>query len=418
MVKQVGYNWHNEFIQCSEDYGCFYKNKKCFNPQHMTVKDYESHFKAKMNLRTMKKFKKTLEHYIPGDNVLYAIIEQTKFFKKTETETIVKTWEENWMSGAWAEAIAHADEVMVKQEFHSLVKIMLNYVRLFVHSEAKYATQDYIKAVMIQDYVGEVFTESHYKTLTAPWLSAKNVAQPHFWRYINRHLNVPTMPLPDMNILMGNPETTTAAVDKNASALLETQPIFADNDDFLQILNNTGESERIGENFWHEKVGVSESLTGDTPVEDFETVLFSEDEEQPVGNKILNNISVPFNKIADYLGYTNTMKNTSNEVNVEYELDVPKIFNTEDIILPNFYEERSRTVTDLVKKSVENKAEKKPEDASLNVDEIAPFAPAVAENVSKVEKTETVANFSNEEALNSVPEHLQDFVKTIYFREK
>ena len=179
MQKKTTYNWNNSFVQCGNQHGCVYKNRTCFNPSHMNVKNYESHFKSKSSVVTTHRFKKFINHYLPGDNVLYAIIEQTRFLKKKEIEIIVKTWEENWMSGAWNDAISHADEVLEKQEYFSLVKIVLNYVRLFISSDAKYATQDYIKAVMLQDYVGDVFTEEHYNTLTKPWLTAKRAAKPH-----------------------------------------------------------------------------------------------------------------------------------------------------------------------------------------------------------------------------------------------
>ena len=412
MVKQVGYNWNNEFVKCSEDAGCFYKSGKCFNPQHMNVKDYERHFKAKMSLRTVKKFKKTIEHYLPGDNVLYAIIEQTKFFKKSETEMIVKKWEENWMSGAWAEAIAKADEIMVKQEYHSLVKIMLNYVRLFIHSEAKYATQDYVKAVMLQEYVGDVFTEEHFKTLTSPWLSGKNAEEAHFWKYSHRHLSVSTEPLTDVVDML---DKSYSDEEKVLSSLETTQPIFESEDDFVKMLNTTGETPKWEETFWN-----PEKLVEQEPEKVEEEAIMKE--------TILNKISKPINKVADYLGYNVSYGNMQENIIVEHDvLYREQTFTTEEIVLPNFYTKKEKTVTDLVKDVVEKQSEMLEEKPTTMGAVFNDFVKP-EENITVVEKYDTDENISfeddgvssetnaDESKLEEVPEHLRDFIKTIYFR--
>jgi hypothetical protein len=340
MAKKTIYNWNNVFVQCGNDHGCVYRNKICFNPSHMSVKNYESHFKGKSSIITTHRFKKFINSYLPGDNVLYAIIEQTRFFKKKEIEIIVKTWEENWMSGAWNDAISHADEVLEKQEYFSLVKIVLNYVRLFISSDAKYATQDYIKAVMLQDYVGDVFTEEHYNTLTKPWLTAKRAAKPHLWSYKNRHLNVDTVDLTEISKKIQTeikPEVSTQNM-----IMLDTEPDFVQDDFLSGIMSETANVEEY--NFWEgevlvptqyhensekEKENIDISKTVETiPHENFERELVS------VGSSHFESSNTTYNleDTQDYTYIPEVLKTKPAVQNILKEIDEEKAISPRNVI--------------------------------------------------------------------------------------
>jgi hypothetical protein len=438
MAKHVGFNWRNDYINCSEADGCYYVNKKCFNPYHMTLKDYESHFKAKMTLRTMNRFKKAISHYLPGDNVIHSIIEQTRFMKKSETETVVKKWEENWMSGDWNEAITHADAILDKQEYQSLVKVMLHYVRLFVHSEAKYATQDYLKAVMIQEYVGEIFTEEHYKTLTKPWLEGKHLSEPHYWKYDNRHLNVDTQSLNGViPSQIYDVESSFATVEKLFRN--ETEPDFMQEESFTDALNRSSSADvdEYAPTFWIEKMSKRETIINkieneivnetldnvnvETQAMDFDEILLNKNddnadlvveedktpswehndsfEEVKMGNKIIDNVSKPINRFAEYLGYSVGSANKQVESEkVDYSDFISQAFDsTEDKpIKPDYTDNVSNELAELVKQVMVEKQ-------SSYVEEETITTPPV----STIEPTGD---------LDNVPEHLQEFIKTIYFK--
>lgn len=448
MVKQVGFNWRNDYITCSEVNGCYYVNKKCFNPHHMSLKEYESHFKAKMTLRTMTRFKKAVAHYLPGDNVIHSIIEQTRFMKKSETDTVVKKWEANWLSGAWNEAITHADSLLDKQEYQSLVKIMIHYVRLFVHSEAKYATQDYLKAVMMQEYLGEIFTDEHYKTLTTPWLEGKHLSEPHYWKYNNRHLNV------DTQSLAGVLSTTQSYnMDVSFSTVEElfrneTEPDFIQEESFNTIFNTPAvDVSESTPSFWVEKMSqrdrvVKEETHGEnnlkinvtydetkvdnvnTPTQLMdlseignETIIPEETipskdkellsamiysvKEVAMRNKIMGSVSKPINKVAEYLGYSvDSDKTLTPSEHVDYQNFIEQAFGSVDAHETQNYEgHKSEELAELVKKMMSEKQE---------------------DVIGVVSTHETVSYGVNESAVDedfgNVPEHLQDFIKTIYFK--
>lgn len=443
-MKHIGFNWRNDYINCSEAEGCYYVNKKCFNPHHTTLKEYESHFKAKMTLRTMNRFKKTIAHYLPGDNVIHSIIEQTRFMKKSETETVVKKWEENWMSGDWNEAITYADAILDKQEYQSLVKIMLQYVRLFVHSEAKYATQDYLKAVMIQEYVGEIFTEEHYKTLTKPWLEGKHLSEPHYWKYNNRHLNVDTQ---NINGVMPKSNYSIESSLSNMAELFrnETEPDFIQEENFNNTIYNASNTvEEYAPTFWIEKMSkrepiISENIIGsenkpsgaklnesinhsvaETQVIDFNEIFLKEHnaetdllvdenktsllerndifrEVNTVG-KIIDNVGKPINRFAEYLGYnvSSVNKNVDPE-NVDYNGFISKAFDSSDSPpKPDYNDNKSDVLAELVKQVMSDKENLFSEEKS--------FKPQSKNDAATVED------------LNNVPKHLHDFIRTIYFK--
>lgn len=405
----------------------------------MVVKQYETHFKAQQSIRTSKKFKKLLNHYLPGDNIVEAIIEQTRLLKKEEADIIVKQWEENWMSGEWNEAIIKADETLEQQEYYPLVKIVLNYVRLFVHNDAKYATQDYVKAVMLQEHVGETFTKTHYETLTNPWLTGKRASQPHEWSYRNRQLHINTVTVDVQNV-----ETTNVGAVKSNSNDFVNHMETTDLEFLTETVNNEEtlvDSSETVEKFWNQEKliprstqnNVEENKTGKTVETDNhvegETVSVTTVGEKFAAENVKNEIT---DDTQDYIELPksfetqNVVKTILNDLSAETKtVEQQHVGNTNkfETTINNVKDATFTAVksvknylgyeigTPVFEKNVE-KFENEEKNVTHHVEKVEKETFVETEQETFVEKTEPLEKIENKIA--EMPEHLQEFMKTIY----
>jgi len=447
MRQKTHYNWNNSFVKCGEDSFCAYVNNKCLNPNHMSVRQYERHFKSKASLSTTGRFKKLLHHYLPGDNIIESIIEQTRFFKKSETELVVKLWEENWMDGSWNEAISKADEILAERDYHALVKIILNYVRLFVHNEAKYATQDYVKAVMLQDYINEEFTQKHYETLTRPWLAAKRGAQAHKWSYKNRNLNIETVEITDTlksvaADLNTQQEINNLAEYSDPEFIQETQ---INNNEEFSVVDKTPyywnqekltpqedshipvkvETENI-DSFDYEEARSEVLISGYEEISTVETtqtrfIDYTQDySELP---ELLKTSSAVQNIITDIDSETPPRQVTDNSISEKVKNSLQTISSNGNKVVKNvknylgynisdeYYEEK----VDLQESSNPFHENFYEETISNSVEES--WEENINETVTYNEENQSDVSQDNVEAkISQMPEHLQDFMKTIYLK--